>query len=106
MGTGDWRTVRSLKRVPVETKASSLIGSSFAVAAVAELEGVVCARAAEARRARIERFLAKRDKRVWTKKVKYDVRKNFADSRLRVKVRVWCGVVWCGVVCVCLSIVL
>ena len=41
----------------------------------------------EARRERIERFLAKRDKRVWTKKVKYDVRKNFADSRLRVKVR-------------------
>ena len=23
---------------------------------------------------------------MWTKKVKYDVRKNFADSRLRVKV--------------------
>jgi hypothetical protein len=40
----------------------------------------------EARRERIARFVAKRDKRVWTKKVKYDVRKNFADSRLRVKV--------------------
>ena len=40
----------------------------------------------ESRRARIERFLDKRSRRVWTKKVKYDVRKNFADSRLRVKV--------------------
>ena len=48
--------------------------------------GYVGAYSPEARRERIERFLAKRDKRVWTKKVKYDVRKNFADSRLRVKV--------------------
>ena len=36
---------------------------------------------------RIEKFIEKRGRRVWTKKVKYDVRKNFADSRLRVKVR-------------------
>lgn len=41
----------------------------------------------ESRKIRIERFLAKRDHRVWVKKVKYDVRKNFADSRLRVKGR-------------------
>ena len=41
----------------------------------------------EARKARIDRFLDKRKHRVWTKKVKYDVRKNFADSRLRVKGR-------------------
>jgi len=34
-----------------------------------------------------DRFLAKRQHRVWTKKVKYDVRKNFADSRMRVKGR-------------------
>ena len=31
--------------------------------------------------------IQKRKNRVWTKKVKYDVRKNFADSRVRVKVR-------------------
>jgi hypothetical protein len=31
--------------------------------------------------------MAKRKKRIWTKRVKYDVRKNFADSRLRVKGR-------------------
>lgn len=41
----------------------------------------------ESRRKRVEKFLEKRHKRVWTKKVKYDVRKNFADSRLRVKGR-------------------
>ena len=41
----------------------------------------------EQRRKRIERFIEKRNRRVWTKKVKYDVRKNFADSRLRVKGR-------------------
>lgn len=41
----------------------------------------------DSRKMRIERFLAKRNHRVWTKKVKYDVRKNFADSRLRVKGR-------------------
>jgi len=39
------------------------------------------------RRKRIERYLKKRKQRVWTKRVKYDVRKNFADSRLRVKGR-------------------
>jgi hypothetical protein len=41
----------------------------------------------EQRKCRIERFIEKRSRRVWTKKVKYDVRKNFADSRLRVKGR-------------------
>ncbi|TMW66551.1 hypothetical protein Poli38472_004316 [Pythium oligandrum] len=41
----------------------------------------------EARRKRIERFLEKRKRRVWSKKVDYDVRKNFANSRLRVKGR-------------------
>ena len=39
------------------------------------------------RKKRIERFHEKRNRRVWTKKVKYDVRKNFADSRLRIKGR-------------------
>ncbi|CAK4076204.1 unnamed protein product [Aphanomyces euteiches] len=41
----------------------------------------------ESRRKRVEKFLDKRQKRVWRKEVKYDVRKNFADSRLRVKGR-------------------
>jgi hypothetical protein len=41
----------------------------------------------ESRFSRVNRFVDKRDQRVWKKKVKYDVRKNFADSRLRVKGR-------------------
>lgn len=39
------------------------------------------------RRRRIEKFLEKRKKRVWKKTVKYDVRKNFADSRIRIRGR-------------------
>ena len=40
-----------------------------------------------ARRDRLRRFMQKRKKRIWQKRVKYDVRKNFADSRLRFKGR-------------------
>jgi hypothetical protein len=50
-------------------------------------EGYIGAYSPESRRQRIAKFLEKRSRRVWTKKVKYDVRKNFADSRLRVKGR-------------------
>ena len=41
----------------------------------------------EARRKRIERFNEKRKQRVWKRNIKYDVRKNFADSRVRIKGR-------------------
>lgn len=41
----------------------------------------------EERRQRIQKFIEKRSMRVWTKKIKYDVRKNFADSRVRIKGR-------------------
>ena len=50
-------------------------------------QGYVGSYSPEARKERISRFIEKRKNRVWTKKVKYDVRKNFADSRIRVKVR-------------------
>jgi hypothetical protein len=50
-------------------------------------EGWVGAYSPESRKVRIARFMEKRHHRVWTKTVKYDVRKNFADSRLRVKGR-------------------
>jgi CCT motif len=50
-------------------------------------EGWIGAYSPNSRRVRIERFIEKRNHRVWTKSVKYDVRKNFADSRLRVKGR-------------------
>lgn len=41
----------------------------------------------EARRARIARFHAKREKRIWRKRIKYDCRKKLADSRPRIKGR-------------------
>ena len=50
-------------------------------------EGWVGAYSPTSRKVRIQRFMEKRNHRVWTKSVKYDVRKNFADSRLRVKGR-------------------
>lgn len=49
--------------------------------------GFIGAYTPDQRKLRIERFLEKRTRRVWTRKVKYDVRKNFADSRLRIKGR-------------------
>ena len=51
------------------------------------LPGYVGIYSPEDRRIRIERFWEKRKCRIWAKKVKYDVRKNFADSRIRVKGR-------------------
>ena len=50
-------------------------------------KGWVGAYSPDSREIRIKKFLEKRNHRVWVKKVKYDVRKNFADSRLRVKGR-------------------
>lgn len=41
----------------------------------------------DARRARIARFHAKRSKRIWRKRIKYDCRKKLADSRPRIKGR-------------------
>jgi CCT motif len=50
-------------------------------------DGWIGAYSPSSRRVRLEKFMVKRNHRVWTKSVKYDVRKNFADSRLRVKGR-------------------
>lgn len=63
--------------------------SSEEIAASRRAQGVpmVGAYSPDSRRRRVEKFVTKRDRRVWKKKVKYDVRKNFADSRLRVKGR-------------------
>jgi len=41
----------------------------------------------EARTTRITVFLQRRRRRVWDHKIKYGVRKNFADRRLRVRGR-------------------
>jgi hypothetical protein len=50
-------------------------------------EGWVGAYSPDSRQERIRQFLTKRSLRVWTKSVKYNVRKDFANSRLRVKGR-------------------
>jgi hypothetical protein len=54
---------------------------------VPSMAGWVGAYPLQRRILRIERFITKRRERVWEKVVKYDVRKNFADQRLRVKGR-------------------
>ena len=41
----------------------------------------------EERRIKIEKYLQKRKKRTWSKKISYDCRKRVADSRLRIKGR-------------------
>jgi hypothetical protein len=68
------------------TSASSIPGQK----PIVTTSGYIGAYTPEQRKLRIERFLEKRTRRVWTRKVKYDVRKNFADSRLRIKVQQVC----------------
>lgn len=41
----------------------------------------------EERRLRIQKYLAKKQRRVWRKKIKYDCRKKLADNRPRIKGR-------------------
>jgi len=52
---------------------------------VAHLEGWVGAYSLDIREVWIDQSLQKRNHRVWSKTIKCDVRKNFADSSLRVK---------------------
>jgi len=78
IGYGGRKSAEGFGRPRSSSFKDSTHGSSMAV---------IGAYTPEERRARIERFLEKRRNRVWTKKVKYDVRKNFADSRIRVKGR-------------------
>ena len=70
-----------------EAAAGAGAGGGAAAAGDTNKAGYIGAYSPDARKKRIQRFLEKRKKRVWTKKVKYDVRKNFADSRMRVKGR-------------------
>jgi hypothetical protein len=62
-------------------------GADWTLPEDAKALGYIGAYSPEQRKIRITRFLNKRARRVWTKKVKYDVRKNFADSRMRIKGR-------------------
>ena len=50
-------------------------------------EGWVGDYSREERAALIRRFLAKRQRRIWAKKVRYDIRKDLATTRARVKGR-------------------
>jgi hypothetical protein len=61
--------------------------ASYAGSGAAFDPNLVGAYSPETRKLRIARFLEKRQNRIWRKSIKYNVRKNFADSRLRVKGR-------------------
>ena len=74
----------STTTAPVEPASQSIVSLTIAggplwAKAVGgpESRQFVGAYSPEQRRKRIERFIEKRNRRVWTKKVKYDVRKNF-----------------------------
>jgi hypothetical protein len=65
----------------------TIIADGISMPLVPAIPGWVGAYPHEARTRRVAQFLEKRSRRVWEKTVKYDVRKSFADSRLRVKGR-------------------
>ena len=65
----------------------TLVLDGITLPVVPVIAGWVGAYPLEARSRRLDLFLDKRQRRVWEKTVKYDVRKSFADSRLRVKGR-------------------
>ena len=75
------------KPYPLDDPQLVVTTDAFGLREVERPEGWVGAYSPDSRKVRIERFMEKRNHRVWTKSVKYDVRKNFADSRLRVKGR-------------------
>ena len=64
-----------------------ILGHPCSISGLVKPHGWIGAYSPESRKVRIERFRAKRSHRVWTKEVKYGVRKNFADSRMRIKGR-------------------
>jgi hypothetical protein len=72
-----------VKREPVSMPDTSATGNSDDECK----DGNIGAYSPESRKARIQRFLEKRQQRVWKQNVKYSVRKDFAKARLRVKGR-------------------
>jgi hypothetical protein len=73
----------SLPSNPIAVPINKSLGSGTS----SNKSGFIGAYSLEARRKRIAKFHEKRQARIWTKVVKYDVRKNFADKRVRVKGR-------------------
>lgn len=57
------------------------------VASNPERRGKIGIYSPRSRKRRIRKYLDKQKKRVWVKRIKYNVRKNFADTRIRVKGR-------------------
>jgi len=69
---------------------SSLVGhnNNVPVTTQNQIQGKhIGALTVEERKAKIDKYLEKRKKRTWNKKISYDCRKRVADSRLRVKGR-------------------
>jgi len=67
--------------------AETIFKGDIELPVVVQQPGWIGAYPTQRRMLRIERFITKRRERVWEKVVKYDVRKSFADQRLRVKGR-------------------
>ena len=65
----------------------SIVRGGISLPVVPDKPGWIGAYPRDSRILRIQRFVTKRKERVWEKVVKYDVRKSFADQRLRVKGR-------------------
>jgi CCT motif len=73
-----------------DTSNAAAVAASTTAALTLELlnkDGRIGIYLPDARRARIARFHAKRSKRIWRKRIKYDCRKKLADSRPRIKGR-------------------
>ena len=72
--------------VTVAASAASAAAASMAMELLNK-DGRIGIYLPEARKARIARFHAKRARRIWRKRIKYDCRKKLADSRPRIKGR-------------------
>lgn len=69
---------------------NSLVGPSTGLGSETQMSirpRLIGALTTEERRIKVGRYIEKRTKRIWTKKINYDCRKKVADHRLRVKGR-------------------
>ena len=83
-------TASAARAIPTNNRAAAAVKTDIPKkldTSVRGKEGYIGVYSPESRKARLAKFMEKRKKRVWTKRVKYDVRKNFADSRMRYKGR-------------------
>ena len=78
------KSLRKRPKKPRHSATKALVPSVVLVVSPPKQIGLI---SIEERQAKIRRFLEKRSRRCWTRKVSYDCRKRVADSRLRVKGR-------------------